>query len=93
LEGKQSSLGTKGFDANILFQSSHVSISTIKVECHLRNNNESSHGKERGSNLRKLVEDRHASYHMNVVAGNNLQREFIKRDRCCANVEWYGWEW
>ncbi|KAK4338027.1 hypothetical protein RND71_042514 [Anisodus tanguticus] len=76
LEGKNIDIGTNRYGANILLQSSPASTSTGKVERHLRNDDESLHGKETDSGLNwnsnKLLEVRHA---LNVAPDKNLHRE------------------
>ncbi|XP_060208098.1 uncharacterized protein LOC132635640 isoform X2 [Lycium barbarum] len=86
LEGKDSTgIVTSGYGANILFQLSHASPSTGKVECRLRNNNELLQGKERdfglSLNSNKLLEVRHASSHMNVVPDKNLRRDGLSKGK------------
>ncbi|KAK4364911.1 hypothetical protein RND71_016269 [Anisodus tanguticus] len=82
-EGKNIGIGTNAYGANILFQSPHASTSTGKVECRLRNNNESLHGKEKDSGLswnsNKSLEVRHTSSHMNVAPDKNLPRESLSK--------------
>ncbi|MCD7469063.1 hypothetical protein HAX54_007683 [Datura stramonium] len=90
LEGQNSGLGTNGHGANVLLQSSHNSISTEKVEHHLRKYNESIHGKERDSGLNwnnnKLLEFKHASSHMNVSPDKNLPRESLSNGKDVAQM-------
>ncbi|XP_055822163.1 uncharacterized protein LOC129890687 [Solanum dulcamara] len=71
-KGKNNDHGTYGSGANILIQPSHASPSIEKVEHHLRNNNISLHINN-DFDLRKFPEDRHASSHMHMVPGKNLQ--------------------
>ncbi|MCD7447831.1 hypothetical protein HAX54_035309 [Datura stramonium] len=90
LEGENSGLGTTGHHANILFQSSHISTNTGKVEHHLRNNDESLHEKERDSSLNrnsnKFLEVKHASSHMNVSPIKNLQRESLSNEKDVVQI-------
>ncbi|KAK4364908.1 hypothetical protein RND71_016266 [Anisodus tanguticus] len=84
-EGKNIGIGTNAYGANILFQSPHASTSIGKVECRLRNNNESLHGKEKDSGLswnsNKSLEVRHTSSHMNVAPDKNFPRESLSKGK------------
>ncbi|KAJ8555368.1 hypothetical protein K7X08_012864 [Anisodus acutangulus] len=84
-EGKNIGIGTNAYGANILFQSPHASTSTGKVECRLRNNNESLNGKEKDSGLswnsNKSLGVRHTSSHMNVAPDKNLPREILSKGK------------
>ncbi|KAJ8555366.1 hypothetical protein K7X08_012862 [Anisodus acutangulus] len=84
-EGKNIGIGTNAYSANNLFQSPHASTSTGKVECHLRNNNESLHGKEKDSGLswnsNKSLEVRHNSSHMNVAPDKNFPQESLSKGK------------